>query len=80
VADAYEEHQIGSELLERAITEARRHNIQALRVNAPVHGHRMIDVLTWHGFVPLGTDLERLYLVLDGSSGRATPAAEPAHT
>jgi N-acetylglutamate synthase-like GNAT family acetyltransferase len=70
VADAYEDHQIASHLLERAMAEARRHDIETLRVDALVHNHRMIDVLTWHGFVPLGNDLERLYFALDGSGLR----------
>jgi N-acetylglutamate synthase-like GNAT family acetyltransferase len=67
VADAYEEYQVGSQVLERALIEARRHGLQTFRIDALVHNHRLIDVLTWHGFVPLGQDLERLYLALDGS-------------
>ena len=70
VADAYEESQIGSQLLERAMTEAPRHDVQVFRIDALAHNHRMIDVFTWHGFVPLGNDLERLYLALDGSGDR----------
>jgi len=70
VADAYEEYHIGSQLLERAMTEAPRHDIQVFRIDALAHSHRLIDVFTWHGFVPLGNDLERLYLALDGSGNR----------
>jgi N-acetylglutamate synthase-like GNAT family acetyltransferase len=77
VADAYEEHQVGSHLLERAMTEAPRHDIQVFRVDALAHNHRMIDVFTWHSFVPLGDDIERLYLALDGS-GRRLVQPEPA--
>jgi N-acetylglutamate synthase-like GNAT family acetyltransferase len=77
VADAYEEYQVGSHLLERAMTEAPRHDIQVFRIDALAHNHRMIDVFTWHGFVPLGNDFERLYLALDGS-GLCLMAPEPA--
>jgi len=77
VADAYEKHHIGSNLLERAMAEARRHDIETLRVDGLAHNNRMIDVFTWHGFAPAGTDLQWLYLSLTGS-GLRVAQSEPA--
>jgi N-acetylglutamate synthase-like GNAT family acetyltransferase len=74
VADAYESHQIGSHLLERAMAEARRCGIETLRADALAHSHRMIDVFTWHGFAPVGTAFEHLFLSLEGSGQRAAHA------
>jgi N-acetylglutamate synthase-like GNAT family acetyltransferase len=79
VADAYENHQIGAHLLERLMAEACRHEIDTLRADVLAHSHRMIDVFTWHGFAPAGTDTERLYLSLDGSAQRVAHP-EPART
>jgi RimJ/RimL family protein N-acetyltransferase len=77
IAEAYEEYQIGSQLVERAMAEARRHGIQTFRVDALVHNHRLIDVMTWHGFVPLGKNPQLLYLALD-ESGHCLMQPEPA--
>jgi N-acetylglutamate synthase-like GNAT family acetyltransferase len=74
VADAYEHHQIGAHLIERAMAEAQRHGIATLRAEPLAHNNRMIDVFTWHGFAPVGNNLERLYLSLDGSGVLVAPA------
>lgn len=76
VADAYENHHIGSYLLERAMAEARRHDIETLRIDALAHTHRLIDVYTWHGFAPVGSDPQQLSLALS-SSGHQLPQFEP---
>jgi N-acetylglutamate synthase-like GNAT family acetyltransferase len=74
VADAYENHHIGSHLIERAMAEARRHEIETLRTNALAHHNRMIDVFTWLGFEPVGTDLRHLYASLNGLPLRISQA------
>jgi N-acetylglutamate synthase-like GNAT family acetyltransferase len=78
VADAYENHQIGALLVERAMAEAQRRGIEMLRAESLGHNNRMIDVFTWHGFAPVGNSIERLYLSLDGSGVISLAPAEPA--
>jgi N-acetylglutamate synthase-like GNAT family acetyltransferase len=79
VADAYDSHQIGAHLLERLMVEARRHDIGTLRADMLAHSHRIVDVFTWHGFAPVGSRMERLYLSLD-SLDEATPRVEESES